>query len=76
MMSPLQPHNKPLVVTGRQRFAKLKRVLPEIQPAKPAKCLAASDDQGWLFELKHRIPFSGLPRKRAVPRTPPAGRNS
>jgi bifunctional non-homologous end joining protein LigD len=28
-------------------------VLPEIQPAKLAKCLAAFDDPEWLFELKH-----------------------
>jgi bifunctional non-homologous end joining protein LigD len=28
-------------------------VLPEIQPAKLAKCLAAFDDPDWLFELKH-----------------------
>jgi hypothetical protein len=28
-------------------------VLPEIQPAKLAKCLAAFDDAEWLFELKH-----------------------
>jgi bifunctional non-homologous end joining protein LigD len=34
-------------------FAKLKRMLPEIQPAKLAKCLAAFDDAEWIFELKH-----------------------
>jgi bifunctional non-homologous end joining protein LigD len=28
-------------------------VLPEIQPAKLAKCLAAFDDPDWIFELKH-----------------------
>jgi len=28
-------------------------VLPEIQPAKLAKCLAVFDDPDWLFELKH-----------------------
>jgi bifunctional non-homologous end joining protein LigD len=28
-------------------------VLPEIQPVKLAKCLAAFDDTDWLFELKH-----------------------
>jgi hypothetical protein len=39
--------------TGRHRFAKLKSVLPEIQPAKLAKCLAAFDDADGLFELKH-----------------------
>ncbi len=28
-------------------------MLPEIQPAKLAKCLAAFDEPDWLFELKH-----------------------
>ena len=28
-------------------------MLPEIQPAKLAKCLAAFDDPDWIFELKH-----------------------
>ena len=28
-------------------------MLPEIQPAKLAKCLAVFDDPDWLFELKH-----------------------
>jgi bifunctional non-homologous end joining protein LigD len=34
-------------------FAKLKAVLPEIQPAKLARSLAAFNDPDWLFELKH-----------------------
>jgi hypothetical protein len=68
------PHNESLVVTGRQRFAKAKRVLPEIQPAKLAKCLAAFDEPDWIFELTYDgFSIADLHRKRAVPRSLPPG---